>query len=138
IDSLEFSSNGKKLKTVDDPENIDIIKVLLQSPLAPTEKIAISTPFVVKLPTYISRSGHIGNSYMICQWYPKPAVYDSKGWHPIPYLDMGEFYSEYGNFTVNITAPSNYVIAATGNMQNADELKYRSEERRVGKECRSR
>jgi hypothetical protein len=123
IDSLEFSANGQKLRTETDEQNIDIIKVVLPSSLLPKEKITISTPFFVKLPTYISRSGHIGNSYMICQWYPKPAVYDSRGWHPIPYLDMGEFYSEYGKFTVNITTPSAYVVGATGTLQNSDELK---------------
>jgi hypothetical protein len=128
IDSLDFSANGQKLKTQPDSANIDIIKVLLPSALQPHEKIIISTPFFVKLPTYISRSGHIDQSYMIAQWYPKPAVYDSKGWHPIPYLDMGEFYSEFGKFTVKITTPSSYVVAATGVMQNGpdgsrDELK---------------
>jgi hypothetical protein len=127
IDSLDFSANGQKLKTEIDAENIDIIKVFLSSPLQSKEKITITTPFFVKLPTYISRSGHIDQSYMICQWYPKPAVYDSKGWHPIPYLDMGEFYSEFGKFTVKITTPSDYVVAATGLMQNADELKYYKE-----------
>jgi hypothetical protein len=127
IDSLDFSANGQKLKTEIDVENIDIIKVFLLSPLQSKEKITITTPFFVKLPTYISRSGHIDQSYIICQWYPKPAVYDSKGWHPIPYLDMGEFYSEFGKFTVKITTPSDYVVAATGLMQNADELKYYKE-----------
>jgi hypothetical protein len=62
---------------------------------------------------------------MICQWYPKPAVYDRRGWHPMPYLEMGEFYSEYGKFTVHITAPANYVIAATGTMQEEKELTYK-------------
>ena len=123
IDSLDFEVNGVKAKTEVDAQNIDIIKVLLPSSLGSHERITITTPFVVKLPTYISRSGHINQSYMVCQWYPKPAVYDAKGWHPIPYLEMGEFYSEYGKFTVNITTPSAYVIGATGIMQNEDELK---------------
>jgi len=122
IDSLDFEVNGVKAKTEMDSSNIDIIKVLLPLPLQSHEKITITTPFVEKLPTYISRSGHIDQSYMICQWYPKPAVYDARGWHPIPYLEMGEFYSEYGNFTVSITTPSAYVIGATGTMQNQNEL----------------
>jgi hypothetical protein len=122
IDGLDFKVNGEKVKTEPDPENIDVLKVVLSKPLASGEKITITTPFVVKIPTYASRSGHLGQSYMICQWYPKPAVYDRKGWHPIPYLDQGEFYSEFGSFDVTITVPSAYVIGATGTLQNEPEL----------------
>ena len=122
IDSLAFTVNGEKATTQADPENIDIIKLLLPKALQPGEKITITTPFVVKIPTYSSRSGHVDQSYIICQWYPKPAVYDKKGWHPIPYLDQGEFYSEFGAFDVTITVPSAYVIGATGTLQNAEEL----------------
>ena len=100
IDSLNFTVDGQKVKTEPDPENIDIIKVVLPKPLQPGEKITITTPFFVKIPTYSSRSGFIDQSYMICQWYPKPAVYDRKGWHQFPYLDQGEFYSEFGSFAV--------------------------------------
>src|SRR5829696_9152544 len=121
IDSLDFRSGNQKLKTEADPENIDIIKVLLPQPLEPGKKVVLTTPFHTKMPTYNSRSGHVGQSYMVCQWYPKPAVYDRKGWHPIPYLDQGEFYSEFGNFTVNITTPSAYIIGATGLLQNEAE-----------------
>lgn len=121
IKDLKFSANGEALKEMPDPENIDITKVLLNKPLAPGQKILIETPFTVKIPGSFSRLGHVKQSYQISQWYPKPAVYDKNGWHPMPYLDMGEFYSEFGDFTVRITVPSDYVVAATGELMTASE-----------------
>ncbi len=122
MDSLNFMANGQRLKTEAHPEHIDIIKVLLPQSLEPGKKITITTPFYTKMATYNSRSGHNGESYIVAQWYPKPAVYDRHGWHPMPYLDQGEFYSEFGSFAVNITTPSAYIVGATGNLQNAAEL----------------
>ena len=122
IDSLAFSIGGKKLKTETHPQYVDVVKVWLPQALETGKKITITTPFYTKLPSYNSRSGYEGKSYMVCQWYPKPAVYDRKGWHPMPYLDQGEFYSEFGNFTVNITTPSAYILGASGILQNEAEL----------------
>jgi len=122
INRLDFKINNSTAKIEDHPQFIDIIKLILPTALAPGQKLNITTPFHVKLPFNFSRSGHDGQSYQIAQWYPKPAVYDHKGWHPIPYLDQGEFYSEYGNYIVSITLPKNYVVAATGELQNKDEL----------------
>ncbi|HYF31192.1 MAG TPA: M1 family metallopeptidase [Chitinophagaceae bacterium] len=121
IDSLDFMADGQKLTTEAHPEHIDVVKVMLAKPLATGEKVKLTTPFYVKLPSYVSRMGHQSQSYIICQWYPKPAVYDRKGWHEMPYLDQGEFYSEYGSFKVNITLPAAYVVGATGVLQNQDE-----------------
>jgi hypothetical protein len=115
-------AGGQRLKTEAHPEHIDVIKVMLPQPLEPGKKITITTPFYTKLATYNSRSGYNGQSYIVCQWYPKPAVYDRKGWHPMPYLDQGEFYSEFGSFTVNISTPSQYIVGATGTLQNIAEL----------------
>jgi len=39
----------------------------------------------------------------------------------MPYLDQGEFFSEFGNYDVSITLPANYLVAATGNLQNEQE-----------------
>ena len=108
-----------------DGENIDICKLKLASPLQPGQSITITTPFRVKIPSgSISRLGHIGQSFQITQWYPKPAVYDREGWHPMPYLTQGEFYSEYGSFDVSITLPANYIVGATGNLQTKKENVY--------------
>lgn len=121
INRLDFKVNNITAQTEDHPQHIDIIKILLPSPLPPKQSVTITTPFHVKLPYNYSRGGHDGQSYQCTQWYPKPAVYDHKGWHPMPYLHQGEFYSEFGNFDVRITIPENYVVAATGELQNAEE-----------------
>src|SRR3989339_676594 len=92
MDSLDFKVDGNSVKWEFDAKHIDICKLLLLEPLLPGKKINISTPFRVKLPSSFSRLGHWGQQYQITQWYPKPAVYDKTGWHPMSYLDMGEFY----------------------------------------------
>ncbi|CAG0949886.1 MAG: M1 family metallopeptidase [Bacteroidetes bacterium] len=121
IDELDFKINGEKLQWEFSEEHIDICIVYLKEPLLQGEKIKITTPFHVKIPKGIySRLGHMGQSYQITQWYPKPAVYDRQGWHPMPYLDQGEFYSEYGTYDVQITLPANYVVGATGDLINGE------------------
>lgn len=124
INRLDFKVNDITAKTEDHPQHIDIVKLILPSPLAPGQRIIITTPFHVKLPYNFSRGGHDEQSYQVTQWYPKPAVYDKNGWHPMPYLDQGEFYSEFGDFDVSITVPENYVVAATGDLQNAEEKEW--------------
>ncbi len=121
INRLNFRVNTVNAKTEDHPQHQDIIKLILPTPLAPKSNCKIETPFHVKLPYNFSRGGHVEQAYQATQWYPKPAVYDQKGWHPIPYLDQGEFYSEFGNYEVQISLPKNYVIAATGDLQEQDE-----------------
>ncbi|MEI2748241.1 MAG: hypothetical protein V9E88_05725 [Ferruginibacter sp.] len=102
------------------PEHQDIVKLILPVPLAPGQSAIIETPFHVKLPYNFSRSGYMDGSFQVTQWYPKPAVYDRKGWHEMPYLDQGEFYSEFGAFNVSITVPKEYIVAATGKVQAKD------------------
>lgn len=124
IDGLSFKQDGK-VATVEphnNPQYIDVVKVLLPNPLKPGETANITTDFSVKLPSYFSRSGFADGEFMVTQWYPKPAVFDVNGWHEFPYLDMGEFYNDYGNYKVNITLPSAYVVGATGVLKTEDEL----------------
>ncbi|MDZ4667566.1 MAG: M1 family metallopeptidase [bacterium] len=123
IDSLDFKVNGQNVKFILTPD-IDIAILKLNMPLKSGEKLEITTPFYVKLPKVFSRMGYEDSIYCITQWYPKPAVYDINGWNPMPYLNQGEFYSEYGMFHISITVPKDYVLAATGEVQDPNEKKW--------------
>lgn len=114
INRLTFQVDGKDAFLEDHPLYIDVAKLTLPSPLPPGDSIELQTPFHEKIPYLWSRGGYTGDFFAITQWYPKPAVYDREGWHPMPYLDQGEFYSEFGNYKVNISVPENYTIGATG------------------------
>lgn len=121
ISGLDFSVDGKKTALEMDQTHPDIAKLILNEPLKAGKTITISGPFEVKIPASYSRLGHVKQSYQMTQWYPKPAVYDQNGWHQMPYLDMGEFYSEFSSFDVTITLPENYVVGATGILQTESE-----------------
>jgi Peptidase family M1 domain len=122
IDSLAFTVNDAPAVWGYHPQHADIGWIKLASRLAPGSSTTVSTPFRVKIPDgKFSRLGHTKQAYYITQWYPKPAVFDAQGWHAMPYLTEGEFYSEFGSFDVSITLPTNYVVGATGLLQNAAE-----------------
>jgi hypothetical protein len=64
-----------------------------------------------------------GKIYTIAQWYPRMCVYDDvKGWNTLPYLGAGEFYLEYGDFDVDITAPANHIVVCSGDLLNPTEV----------------
>ncbi len=121
IDSLDVHIDGKNVSLFSTDAAPDIARIDLPEALAPGAAFKLSTPFRVKIPIVFSRLGHSRQAYYISQWFPKPAVYDAKGWHPISYLDQGEFYSEIGSYDVRITLPQNYIVMATGNCTDAVE-----------------
>lgn len=64
-----------------------------------------------------------GKIFTVAQWYPRMCVYDDiKGWNTLPYLGAGEFYLEYGDFDINITAPSNHIVVCSGELTNPAEV----------------
>ena len=101
-----------------------ILEVSPAKPIKPNSVVSIELSFEGQVPVQIRRSGRNnaeGIDYSMSQWYPKICEYDGNGWHPNPYLGR-EFFGVWGNFEVNITMDSKYVIAATGNLQNPDEM----------------
>lgn len=127
IADIKFASDDSEISwdyaLLDSREHIDIAHLHFDTPIKSGETRTITTPFTVKVPEVFSRLGHQDQDYFITQWFPKPAVYDVNGWNPMPYLNLGEFYSEFGTFEVNITVPENYTVVATGECQTDGEMK---------------
>ena len=62
-------------------------------------------------------------SYIIAQWFPRMCVYDDVvGWQNKQFLGQGEFTLAFGNYEVNLTVPSDHIVAATGMIQNPKEV----------------
>lgn len=73
-----------------------------------------------------------GKIFTIAQWYPRMCVYDDvKGWNVNPYLGASEFYLEYGDFEVNITAPSNHIVVCSGELVNPTAVYSVEEQKRL-------
>ena len=72
--------------------------------------------------------------FEISRWYPRMAAYmDVTGWQNKPFLGSGEFTLDMGNFVVNITVPEDHVVAATGVLQNPEEVLDNTQRQRLQK-----
>jgi hypothetical protein len=112
INRLEFRANGVLADIEDHPEYIDVVKLVLPGSLLPGDSIQISASFHLKLPYNFSGYGHKGQTEQISNWYPEPAVYDRKGWHPMPFLEQGGAFHETADYQVAIEVPRSYILAA--------------------------
>jgi Peptidase family M1 domain len=105
-----------------------IMKVYLHTPLLPGSKVTIKMGFN----TYYDNGGTRRRMQMYnawgfmhyngCQWFPKLCVYDRMhGWDTYQHLNK-EFYGDFGLYDVTLDFPSNYILEATGVLQNRDEV----------------
>jgi hypothetical protein len=91
--------------------------------------IAWSYPITDRSLFLLSREGYEhfpednNNVYLIAHWFPRMCVFDDyEGWQNKQFQRLGEFALEFGNYKVNITVPSDHIVASTGNLLNAKEV----------------
>lgn len=106
--------------------NGTIMVVVPDEPLLPGESVTMETDWSFPIPQR-GASGRMGysedNLIYIAYWYPKVRVYDDViGWFTDPFLGNAEFYNEFGDFNVTVTAPAQWVVAATGSLDNAEKV----------------
>lgn len=124
------ASNGRDLTTrIEDT----LMRVDLEEPLPPGGTASFSIDWSFRVPEHgADRMGREGDLYLIAQWYPRLAVYDDvNGWNTMPYLGQGEFYLEYGDFTVALTVPATYLVGATGTLENPEEALTATQQERL-------
>ncbi|WP_093363656.1 M1 family metallopeptidase [Sphingobacterium wenxiniae] len=91
-------------------------------------QISFDLDFSYTVPEYgADRTGILptqnGKIYAIAQWYPRVCVYDDIiGWNTEPYTGPGEFYLEFGDYTIEVTAPANHIVVAGGELLNPEEV----------------
>lgn len=103
-----------------------VMSVRLRPRLAPGESVKIGMNFSFRVPEAgrAPRMGHEDNHvFYLGYWYPQVAVLDDvRGWVANQYLGRGEFYMGYGNYDLEFTAPDGWLVHATGELANPEEV----------------
>jgi hypothetical protein len=117
--------------------NGTMMRVDLPTPLQTGGQVSLSIDWSYNIAAYYGRSGYEffeedGNyNYFISHWFPRMCVYDDyEGWQNKQFMGSGEFSLVFGDYEVEITAPDDHVVVATGECQNYSKV--------LSKEVRSR
>lgn len=79
-----------------------------------------------------------GKIFSVAQWYPRMCVYDDvSGWNTIPYIGPSEFYLEYGDYDISITAPANHIVVSSGELVNPQDVYTAEQQKRWAEAAKS-
>lgn len=100
--------------------------VLLPQPLASGDSLEIEIEWAFKVPQR-GASGRMGwsedNLFHIAYWYPQMAVFDDVvGWQVDQFVGEAEFYDGFGSYDLSVEAPEGWVVTATGELTNAEQV----------------
>ncbi|MFA6276055.1 MAG: M1 family metallopeptidase [Pedobacter sp.] len=98
--------------------------VRLKSPLLPGQKALLNIDWNYPLSKESGREGQIDPTTMYVAYsYPRVSVYDDyNGWDRLPHTDRQEFYNDFNDYVFSVKAPKNFVVYATGDLLNPDEV----------------
>lgn len=98
--------------------------VRLARPLAPRDSVGLYVKWHYEVSEESNREGMLDKtSFFLAYFYPRISVYDDYyGWDIIDFTDQKEFYSDFNDYTLSVTVPKNFLVWATGDLQNPDEV----------------
>ncbi len=99
--------------------------LIADTPLVPDGKITLEFNWQLHIPrkTSIRMGTYDSTSFFIGYWYPQMAVYDDiEGWDTYNFSGLQEFYNDFSDYDVTVTVPKNFVVWATGRLQNPSEV----------------
>lgn len=131
---------GFKLEAIKDTKGKDLkftvnktmMRIDLPAPLKSGESFSFSVKWWYNINDRMKDGGRSGYEYFedednylytIAQFYPRMAVYNEvEGWQHKQFLGSGEFALPFGDFEVRLTVPSDHIVGATGELQNAKQV----------------
>jgi len=130
IDSLSINSkqyihfNKSINQSITNRINTDFYIQLFDSIVSGTSSvIEIAWSFTVPSSAWPRRMGRYTDDFFIAQWYPQVAVYDDiLGWDIMPHFGLQEFYNDFNNYDVTIKVPEGYMVWATGECNNLQDV----------------
>ena len=137
-------SQGGKTYTVEPVITDTRMQVRLNTPMSPRgDRVSVKVNFSFIIPS--DGAGRFGRQYtkngviyQIGQWYPRMCVYDDvEGWNTLPYMGLGEFYCDYGDYDYYITAPSEMIVYGSGDLQNPTDVLTAEEINRLSRAANS-
>ncbi|PKL81990.1 MAG: hypothetical protein CVV24_12405 [Ignavibacteriae bacterium HGW-Ignavibacteriae-3] len=122
INLKSFLVNGKSARLdyfqpeIPNPYDSTVARVLLENTLQPGDSIHFYFEYQMKIPRSVKRMGYATgrNFFFVSQWFPKVGVFENGKWICSQYHPYLNFYSDFGDYSVKINVPKNYVVAATG------------------------
>lgn len=98
--------------------------IKLQKPILPNSKTTINIQWNYPLSKESGREGQIDETtFFVAYSYPRVSVFDDyNGWDRLPHTDRQEFYNDFNDYVFSVKAPKNYVVYATGDLLNPDEV----------------
>jgi hypothetical protein len=119
-----------------------MMRIDLPYPLKPGDVIEYEVEwknFIVNADLLRARGGYewfeeTGNAiYEIAQWFPRMCAYtDYTGWQHKQFIGSGEFTLEFGDYRVAITTPDTFIVSASGELLNQQEVLNRDQQDRLG------
>lgn len=91
-----------------------VVRFALPRPLPPGDSLVAELDWYARPSTTPRRQGRKGRAFDFAQWYPRVVAYDKHGWAEHPLYPAGEFYGDFGDFSVTLDVPEDQVVGATG------------------------
>ncbi len=91
-----------------------IVRFALPRPLPPGESLEAEMDWDARPSTLPRRQGRQGRAFDFAQWYPRVVAYDKHGWQEHPLYPAGEFYGDFGDYSVTLDLAEDQVVGATG------------------------
>ncbi|MDB5087027.1 MAG: hypothetical protein JWR09_1021 [Mucilaginibacter sp.] len=120
----EITINGAKADWDNEKAITTNQMVDLKSPLQPHDSLKMNIKWHYQLSIGRGRDGAIDStSYFLAYFYPRVSVYDDyKGWDLQPHTGGLEFYNDFNDYKLSVTVPKNFIVWATGTLQNPNEV----------------